>query len=91
MRRAKGSMKAAALMQGQPPSSVGAFALGVGLKSAAAAAGFLHQLHAVTLRILKRHGLGRLPHNQAHKPHHQKWRRYAREKREATTGPSLAD
>src|SRR4028118_2254290 len=27
-------------------------------------------------RILRRHGLNRLPQNQAHKPQHQKWRRY---------------
>jgi transposase InsO family protein len=27
-------------------------------------------------RILKRHGLNRLPQNQAHKPKHQHWRRY---------------
>ena len=27
-------------------------------------------------RILKRNGLSRLPQNQAHKPQHQKWRRY---------------
>src|SRR4028118_1970988 len=27
-------------------------------------------------RILKRHGLNRLPHNQAYKPHNQRWRRY---------------
>jgi len=27
-------------------------------------------------RILRRHSLNRLPQNQAHKPQHQKWRRY---------------
>jgi hypothetical protein len=42
---------------------------------------YLQRYHEITIgdstiyRILKRHGLGRLPHNQAHKPHHQKWRR----------------
>ena len=31
---------------------------------------------ATVYRILKRHGLNRLPQNQAFKPQHQKWRRY---------------
>jgi transposase len=31
---------------------------------------------ATVYRILKRHGLSRLPQNQAFKPQHQKWRRY---------------
>ncbi len=43
---------------------------------------YLHRYHEIVIadqtiyRILKRPGLNRLPHNQAFKPQHHKWRRY---------------
>ncbi len=43
---------------------------------------YLQRYHEIVIgdstiyRILKRHNLSRLPQNQAHKPEHQKWRRY---------------
>jgi transposase InsO family protein len=45
-------------------------------------AAYLHRFHAIEIagssvhRILKRHGLNRLPANQKHQPHGKRWQRY---------------
>ena len=45
-------------------------------------ADYLRRFHQVTVarssvhRILVKHGMGRLPANQKHRPHHKRWRRY---------------
>ena len=45
-------------------------------------AAYLHRFHRIEIagssvhRILKRHGLNRLPANQKHRPHRKRWQRY---------------
>jgi transposase-like protein len=45
-------------------------------------AAYLHRFHAIAIavssvhRILKRHGMNRLPANQKHRPHGKRWQRY---------------
>ncbi len=45
-------------------------------------ASYLHRFHAITVavssvhRILRRHGVNRLPGNQKYRPHKQRWQRY---------------
>jgi transposase InsO family protein len=45
-------------------------------------ASYLRRFHQVTIacssvhRILGKHGMGRLPANQKHRPHHKRWKRY---------------
>jgi hypothetical protein len=45
-------------------------------------ADYLRRFHQVAIarssvhRILVKHGMGRLPANQKHQPHHKRWRRY---------------
>ena len=58
-------------------------------------AGDLQRFHAVTIavasvhRVLQKHGMNRLPANQKHRHHHQRWQRY--EKPRKFVGWTIAD